>query len=760
MYSSLFHFQKRSVIVIALTFLMSASIAAAARADLDSDVFNTYMYYNAPDGSAARNVARAAFKGSAPTIDATLASLQVVRNWDRLRPETRAKLSPYISLSDWKTGARSVNVSASYNCRTRLNADSNTHNSSTSHFNIYYTTSGSDASTQSYINSLRVMFEEIWAHEITTLGYPAPRFSSGSTRMNVYVCDILGGTGNILGRANTDTTYSDNTASTYIELDNDYAGTDLHGLTAIQFAEVTMAHEFFHAVQFGINYVAASYWLMEATAVWMEDEVYPDYNDYVEQYVVSRFQRLDTPIDTFSNSTTDQYGSSIFIKYITESIDAPSFVFDVWDSINDQCRDIGISSVPDWCPETSTQIPLFETLFAAKSTSVKNVFRGFNTANYTKDYEDGTLSVFPRASYTDVTVANNIATADQTIASSTLKHLSAKFYRLTAPATIPDSGIIASFEGATAGTWQVALIKELSGGSYSTSYMTIDPSTGRGTLALDGFGTQYNNAVLVVNNAKYFTTFPSYESGDQFTLKLTEGTGIIPPVTAIEDSSTAIGSSSFTPAHAFRFSFNQSGTISTLKYSVIAAGNTALVKEWMLYRDTNGNNIIDSGDVFLKTVSSTSASSITFSGLTEPITSGNSYNYLVAVRVGSSPATKTIGSATTAGIVPFYPGAPPSSTAMALILSLLAMTGGIVAFTASRKGIIRAASICVALTATAFIATGCGGGGSSSTSTPISGEATLRLTIAPADITFTDGLGNPITLTGSSITGATITITQ
>ena len=64
-------------------------------------------------------------------------------------------------------------------------------------------------------------------------------------------------------------------------LDNDYSRGEFPTNTPEENLQVTAAHEYFHAVQFGYD-VAEDGWVMEATATWAEDELYDGVNDNVQ----------------------------------------------------------------------------------------------------------------------------------------------------------------------------------------------------------------------------------------------------------------------------------------------------------------------------------------------------------------------------------------------------------------------------------------------------------------------------------------------
>ena len=73
-----------------------------------------------------------------------------------------------------------------------------------------------------------------------------------------------------------ETTYEYWDASAYCVLDNDYSSTQFpNPTTPLENLQVTAAHEYFHAVQFAYD-IGEDAWLMEATATWVEDEVFDD----------------------------------------------------------------------------------------------------------------------------------------------------------------------------------------------------------------------------------------------------------------------------------------------------------------------------------------------------------------------------------------------------------------------------------------------------------------------------------------------------
>lgn len=196
-------------------------------------------------------------------------------------------------------------------------------------FDIRYTKTGTDAvppadsdvdGTPDYIENAGTILENVWSKQtgIANMGYSEP--AGTSTRFQIFFKDIsaygltypLADTGAYKSRA-------------FIVMENDFTGFGTPQLGALQ---VTSAHEFFHAIQFAYNDFSSdsgkNRWWMEATATWMEDEIYPAVDDYLG-YIYSLDEYFDpdgwfaypeNSLATFNGSF--EYGSIMFIKYLQQ----------------------------------------------------------------------------------------------------------------------------------------------------------------------------------------------------------------------------------------------------------------------------------------------------------------------------------------------------------------------------------------------------------------------------------------------------------
>jgi hypothetical protein len=101
--------------------------------------------------------------------------------------------------------------------------------------------------------------------------------------------------------------------SSYQVIDSDYA--NLPGrFSPDELRRVTIAHELFHAVQIG--YVAGGLptWIAEATAVWMETQVYPSIPDNLSFLPALDGAWSEQPL--WETGHLHEYGSWLFIRYM------------------------------------------------------------------------------------------------------------------------------------------------------------------------------------------------------------------------------------------------------------------------------------------------------------------------------------------------------------------------------------------------------------------------------------------------------------
>jgi hypothetical protein len=176
-----------------------------------------------------------------------------------------------------------------------------------------------------YIDQVSAAAEESFNEENGDLGWPPPKpdgGKGGDSRIDVYVADICDETNGacIFGYANTDDPSSQCRGApfrcfAYLVLDNDYNvdefGYDDPGIPL----RVTTAHEYNHILQFRLD-TRQDGWMFESTAVWSEEQVFPDDDDWLAYLDVwTRTSRK--PITSFSaGGGLRVYGSGVWNHWL------------------------------------------------------------------------------------------------------------------------------------------------------------------------------------------------------------------------------------------------------------------------------------------------------------------------------------------------------------------------------------------------------------------------------------------------------------
>ncbi|MFN8233703.1 MAG: MXAN_6640 family putative metalloprotease [Actinomycetota bacterium] len=193
-----------------------------------------------------------------------------------------------------------------------------------------------------WVEQTAQVVEEVWDAEVGDLGYRAPKDDSASSdhgpdgKLDVYIANL--GDDGLYGYCTSDdpnlgpgSSYEYWDTSAYCVVDDDYREFPLPGLPSLQ---VTVAHEFFHAVQFAYDAFEDA-WLMEGTASWMEDEVYTDVNDNLQYLADSQLSHPEKPLDFGTQNYLGWYGSWIFFRFLEEYIadqPDPSIVRAAWEA--------------------------------------------------------------------------------------------------------------------------------------------------------------------------------------------------------------------------------------------------------------------------------------------------------------------------------------------------------------------------------------------------------------------------------------------
>ena len=162
-------------------------------------------------------------------------------------------------------------------------------------FRIHYTTTGVDACELAYAEAIAENMDYSWATECGTMGYftPPPDYNVGGDNLyDIYIAHLDGGT---LGYTSHGGEYKPPDSTHSCSASHIVMGNDL----GPDHQKVTSAHEFQHAIQMSYDYEEPT-WFMENCAVWMEDQLYDDINDYLNYYSVGAIRKPYMGIDSGS----------------------------------------------------------------------------------------------------------------------------------------------------------------------------------------------------------------------------------------------------------------------------------------------------------------------------------------------------------------------------------------------------------------------------------------------------------------------------
>lgn len=398
--------------------------------------------------------------------------------------------------------------------------------SSGGHFKVHYTTVAPDApevtgmTPAAWAQQVADTFESVHSAYISSsYNYrPAPLPKNNTGTYDIYLKELSGQ--RLYGYAEQPNQTADpnspidpnyvvgspfpNSFSSYIVLDNDFTETGVYGsvYTPLENLQITAAHEYHHAVQFGYNYYFET-WYAEATATWLEDELFDNVNQlytYLPKYLSKTNNSIDMPIDGSS-----EYGRWIFDRYLAER-HGRDMIRASWETLGSVPRPADGSDIP--------MLPVLDNLLSSSyGTSLSADFFGFATRIYKKNawtdhqYDIGRIHSYTPAATYSVYPANSSVT--NTVS---LPHYSFAYYKFN-----PTAGVTSLTISISKSTGiQTALFK-------NGTDITADAGSSSGAVSYtaSGLGTS-DEVVLLIANTTTIDNHTAYFSTDGSLVAVTE----------------------------------------------------------------------------------------------------------------------------------------------------------------------------------------------------------------------------------------------
>jgi hypothetical protein len=342
-----------------------------------------------------------------------------------------------------------------------------------------------------YVEAVYATVGQVWSYEIGAMGYRRPLPDDGtmvdsddpSTKLDIYLADL--GRRGLYGYCAPEGTAGERQVQGYCVLDNDFARSQF-GIAPVNALRVTVAHEFFHAVQFGYD-VGEDAWMMEGTATWIEDEVYDSINDNYQFLAESPLRYPRQPLDLSVGG--HRYGSFLFFKYAAERMHDRNVVRQFWEYAD--------------APRNRYSLQAIRNVVAARGyswPSFFSVFAGWNTLPG-HSYSERAFYPPPSFSLGKVLSTRSAATRSTGWRSLNLPHLSSSAIRLVPDAHLkPRKNVLVEVNAPDSARGGTALIqRRFRNGAVSHALMWLDRSgNGRQLVRFDR--RSLSSLVVVVSN--------------------------------------------------------------------------------------------------------------------------------------------------------------------------------------------------------------------------------------------------------------------
>ncbi len=356
------------------------------------------------------------------------------------------------------------------------------------HFRVHYDTTGTHAVYQptvdldpadgipDYVNRCTEIADFCWATEVDGMGYLAPPFdgaAGGDERYDIYMHHYSGAYG-VTFPENASSQYPGyNSITSYVFVDPTYQGFGYSDRTLP--LKVTTAHEFMHAIQMTYNGYMSAWWWGEQQAVWMEDVVYDeidDYRQYLSAFFSEPYRKLTTQNGWF------EYGACVWPTYLAHQFG------------NDIMREI-----LDTAAQTA-MIYALDDVLVLHGSSLAQEFQTFTAWNYFtggrddgQHYEEG--AAFPLVSIEAAHSEFPLLDAGTCHAPEALACNYVQFY----PPEQTQENLLVAFRGGVGKPWGVSVIERMEQSQSNTYQATVDEDR-EALFEIPDFGTM-NQVVMI-----------------------------------------------------------------------------------------------------------------------------------------------------------------------------------------------------------------------------------------------------------------------
>ncbi len=526
---------------IILSFCFMGSFNATAAAQTPDAIVSSFFQTLQP----ATGALQKANQSKLPSRELTPMLIFAQNNWSALSAKTQATVSPWFARP---TDPNAQPPKAGFNFYQTGQVISTL---ATTNFLFHYlddatyTTDANKAST-AFVQQLAIEAEKVWTQEITTMGYNVPPSDGtlgGNTKYDIYLINV--GSARLYGYVTSDATVTSgpfpNSVYSHMVLDNDFAKSQFGYTNPITPGQVTLAHEFFHSIQFGYDFSEFPAF-NEQLSTWMEDKVYPTIKDNL-QYIGEKFTdtngngQYDTgePFVDRNNSGIRSFGSQ----------DYPELELDSFGQSKSGVEQYGRFLWVRYLSDKFNDAVVLDTLTACGQTAGNNtyaatdaVLAGKYTSSLSQAFHEYNLWMMDVSLYTNgadypitwgdnlfnngaINISSNASVALQPF-SGKQKHLSSVYELVNAP-----SGTY-TFTATAGNPALTAMLQMTTNGAYTNQAITLTGGTGAWSAPIGA-----NKVTFAISN-----TSPT---DDTMTWQLTDGKTAPMPTLSGGNTLTPIG---------------------------------------------------------------------------------------------------------------------------------------------------------------------------------------------------------------------------